>query len=132
MKEDLLSLFDFSCQELGLVFARFFIELFLSVLLIWLTSIAMIKATDKKEHECGFTNFVKLSLMYGVFVASLFLTVIVVVMIRFNGIYYFDIDYISWSFYSGYPLILPEIIIITALIISYFVLQYKIKNSLNS
>lgn len=128
---NILSPFDFSYQELGLVFARFFIELVLSIFLIWLTAVIMIKATKKKEHECGFTNYVKLSLMYGISVAFLFVNVIVIMLIRYNGLYYFDIDYISWSFYSGYPLILPEIIIIVVLFVLYFVLQSKIKNSLN-
>ena len=127
----ILSFFDFSCQEIGFVLARFGIELALSALLIWLTALIMIKATKKKEYECGFTNYVKLSLMYGIIVAFLAINIILILMIRGNGLYYFDFEYISWSFYSGYPLIIPEFVIDATLVILYFVLQSRIKNSLN-
>lgn len=128
---NILSPFEFSNQQIGLVFARFGIELLLSAVLIWLTAIIMIKATKNKEHECGFTNYAKLSLMYGITVAFLVINLILILMIRGNGLYYFDFEYISWSFYSGYPLIIPELVIDVTLVILYFVLQSRIKNSLN-
>jgi len=128
---NILTPFDFSYQSLSLIFARFGIELLLSAILIWLTALIIIKATQKKEQECGFSNHVLFSIMYGVVVACAAINVILILMIRANGLYYFDIEYISWSFYSGYPLIIPEIVMNVIFIVLYFSISSKIKNSLN-
>ena len=129
--DTILSLFHFMHQELGFVFGRFGVELLGCVLIAFLVAVILIQATKKRNHEIGFTNWVKVCFMYGIAAAFVFLGVTIILTIRANGLYYFYADALSWSWYCGYLLMIPEMILIIGLVSVFFVLDKQIHQSLN-
>lgn len=127
----IFSLFDFAEQEIGYVFGRFGIEVLLSVVLCWLVAFIILAFTKRRPHKIGFSNWVKVCFMYGIDAAIVLLGVIVILTIRANGIDYFAADALSWSWFCGYLLMTPEMLIMIALVSVYWVLNKQVYKSIN-
>lgn len=128
--DTILSIFDFTSQSVGLLFARFGAELLCTVLIAYFTALVILQLTKKKEHEIGFSNWHKVSFMYGINVAIAVLGVIVILTVRANGLHYFTKEALSWSWYCGYLLMSPEILLMIGLVTIYVILEQQIKNSI--
>lgn len=124
------SLFHFTNQELGYVFGRFGVELLGCVLIAFIVTFAVIQATKNQNHEIGFTNWVKVCFMYGIIAAVVFLGVVVILTIRANGLHYFYADALSWTWYCGYLLMIPEMVLMIGLIAIYLVIEKQIYKSI--
>lgn len=127
--DKILSVFEFSSQSWGLLFARFGIELLCAVLVTYLVAVIILQFTKKKEHTIGFTNWFKVCFMYGIDAAVVALGIIVILTIRANGLYYFET--LSWSWYCGYLLMSPEFLVMIGLIALYVALDHQVKKSIN-
>ena len=69
--------------------------------------------------------------MWGCNAAIITLGIIAILIIRHNGLYYFSLDALGLSWFCGYLLMLPEIVIATSWVIIYWTLNKNIKNSIN-
>lgn len=128
--DTILSIFDFTSQSIGLLFARFGVELLCAVVLAYLTALVILQITGKREHEIGFSNWHKVCFMYGINVAIAVLGVMVILTIRANGLHYFTREALSWSWYCGYLLMCPEFLLMIGLVTVYFLLDRQVKNSI--
>lgn len=126
----ILSLFDFSIQSIGYVFGRLGVELLLCLLTVYLIALLLVQIAKKRQGTISFTNRVKVCFMYGIAVSALLLGVMVILIIRKNGLHFFDLDSIAWSWYCGYLLMLPEITILAVLIGVYAALESSIHKSI--
>lgn len=129
--DKIYSLFRFANHEIGYVFGRFGVELLGCILIAFLVAFIIIQVTKKRNHEIGFTNWVKVSFMYGIIAAVIFLGVVIILTIRVNGLYYFFADALSWTWYCGYLLMIPEMVLIIGLVAVYVVLDKQIHKSIN-
>jgi len=128
--DTILSIFDFTSQFLGLLFARFGIELLCVVIIAYLVAVIILQLTKKKNQEIGFSNWFKVCFMYGINAAILILGVIVILTIRANGLHYFTREALSWSWYCGYLLMCPEFLLMLGLVAAYVILDQQVKNSI--
>ena len=128
--DTILRLFDFVDASLGVLLARFGILLLMCCLVIVITAFVLLQISKNKDHVIGFANHFKVCLMWGIIVCVLFLGVIIVLTLRSNGLYYFSKESLSFSFYCGWLLMSPEILIIIGLAICYFLLQSRIVKSI--
>lgn len=125
------SIFDFSNQSVGLMFARFGLELLLSIVVVYLVAVIILAFTKKKKHEIGFSNWFKVCFMYGIDAAIVALGVVVILTISANGLYYFYADSFSWGWYCGYLLMIPELLIMIGLVSIYWVINKQVYKSIN-
>lgn len=124
------SLFHFTNQELGYVFGRFGVELLGCVLIAFIVAFTIIQVTKKQPHEMGFTNWVKLSFMYGIIAAVIFLGIVIILTLRTNGLHYFYANALSWTWHCGYLLMIPEMVLMIGLIAIYLVIEKQIYKSI--
>lgn len=128
--DTILSIFDFTSQSVGLLLARFGVELLCTMVLAYLTALVILQITKKKDHEIGFSNWYKVCFMYGINVAIAVLGVIVILTVRANGLHYFTKEALSWSWYCGYLLMCPEFLLMIGLVTVYVMLERQVKNSI--
>ena len=126
----ILSLFEFTNHEIGFVFGRFGLELLVIVLVIYLVALIILSLTKKKTQEIGFTNWFKVCIMFGIDTAIIALGVITILTLRFNGLHYFAASALSWSWFCGYLLMLPEFLFMAGLVACYVVLNNQIYKSI--
>lgn len=126
----ILSLFDFSVQSIGYVFGRLGVELLLCLLAVYLIALVLVQFAKKRQGTISFTNRVKVCFMYGIAVSVTLLGIIAILIIRNNGLHFFDIDSLSWTWYCGYLLMLPEFAILASLIGVYAALDNSIHKSI--
>lgn len=135
--DTIFSLFDFSTQSVGLVFGRFGVEVLLTVIVAFIVAFVILAVSKNSEpaHKIGFTNWFKVSWLYGIDAAILSLGIVVILTIRTNGLYYFHTDSFTWdwfwSWYCGYLLLLPEMILFILWIIAYWLINKQIYKSIN-
>lgn len=128
--ESILSVFEFAGQSVALLFARFGIELLCSLVVAYVVALIILQFTKKKDHAIGFSNWFKVCFMYGIDAAIAALGVIVILTVSANGLHYFAKDALSWSWYCGYLLMLPEFLLMLGLIAAYIVLDRQVKKSI--
>ena len=126
----ILSLFDFSVQSIGYVFGRLGVELLLCLLMVYVIALILVQIAKKRQGSISFTNRVKVCFMYGIAASVTLLGILAILIIRKNGLHFFDIDSLSWTWYCGYLLMLPEFAILAALIGIYAVLENSIYKSI--
>ena len=126
----ILSVFEFAVQSIGLLFARFGLELLTTVLVAYLVALIILTITKKKNQEIGFSNWFKVCFMWGVVAAVLALGVIVILTMRMNGLHYFSRDAFSFTWYCGYLLMTPEILLMIGWVTVFCVLNSCIYKSL--
>ncbi len=126
----ILSIFKFSSQSLALLFARFGLELLCSIIVVYLVALVILQITKKKEHTIGFSNWFKVCFMYGIDAAIAILFVVIVLTIRTNGLHYFTMEALSWSWFCGYLLMCPEFVLMLGLIAVYWRLDQQVKDSI--
>lgn len=128
--DKILSLFDFSNQEIGYVFGRFGVELLGCLLSAFLIAFLLIQATKRMNHKIGFTNWVKVCFLYGLDAAVIFLGVVIILTIRANGLFYFYADALAWNWYCGYVLMIPEMILFIGIVSAFIVIRKQIHKSI--
>ena len=128
--DTILSIFEFSSQSWALLFARFGIELICTFIVAYIVALILLQITKKKNHEIGFSNWYKVCFMYGIDAAIATLGVIVILIIRANGLHYFTQEALSWSWYCGYLLMCPELVLMLGLVAFYIILDQQVKNSI--
>ena len=128
---DILSIFGFALQSIGLLLARFGLELVATVLVAYIVALIILTITKKKEYEIGFSNWFKVCFMWGVVAAVVTLGVIVILTMRKNGLHYFSKEAFGLSWYCGYLLMTPEILLMTGWFTVFGVLNKCIYKSIN-
>lgn len=126
--EKILSVFSFHQHEIGLVLGRFVVELALCALVAYLVALLVLSFTKSKKHEIGFSNWFNICYMIGLDVAILTLGIIIIYVLHVNGLWYFL--HWTWDWTNGYFLVIPEFCIMTGLIILYWILNQKVKQSI--
>lgn len=128
--DTIISIFEFTNQSLGLLFARFGLEVLCSLIVAYIIALVILQITKKKNHAIGFSNWFKVCFMYGIDAAIAALGAMVILTIRLNGLHYFTREALSWSWYCGYLLMSPEFLVMLGLVASYVMLDQQVKNSL--
>ena len=128
--DTIISIFEFTSQSLGLLFARFGLEVLCSLIVAYIIALVILQITKKKNHAIGFSNWFKVCFMYGIDAAIAALGAMVILTIRLNGLHYFTREALSWSWYCGYLLMSPEFLVMLGLVASYVMLDQQVKNSL--
>lgn len=130
----ILSLFDFTVQSIGYVFGRLGVELLLCLLAVYLIALVLVQLAKNshgnEKSKISFTNRVKVCFMYGITFAIMLLGIVIILTIRNNGLHFFDVDSLSWTWYCGYLLMIPEIVLLAALIATYVALERSIYKSI--
>ena len=126
----MLSLFNFSIQSIGNVFGRLGLELFFCLLTVYLIALVLVQIAKKRQGSISFTNRVKVCFMYGITTAVVLLGIIVILMIRENGLHFFAVEALSWTWQCGYLLVLPELAILASLIGVYVALENSVHKSI--
>ena len=126
-----MSIFEFAIQSIGLLFARFGLELLITMLIAYLVALIILSITKKKNHEIGFSNWFKVCFMWGIVAAVLVLGVIVILTLRKNGLHYFSREAFSFTWYCGYLLMTPELILMIGWVTLFGVLNKSIYKSIN-
>lgn len=129
--DKILSFFDFNEQALSMVFGRFGILVLTTIIVAYLVSFVILQITKSKDHQIGFSNWFKVCWMWGCIAAILTLGIIIILTIRSNGLYYFAKEAFGWSWYCGYVLMIPELILLFGWVATYISLDKSIKNSIN-
>ncbi len=126
----ILQFFEFNGADVASLFARFGILLLLSFVVFFVVTFIVMQITKVKPTEIGVSNLLKVACMYGCVFAIFTIAITIILTIRGNGLYYFATENLGWSLLCGYILLLPEITLIVIWLISYFVLQINVKQSL--
>ncbi len=137
--DKILDFFDFSNQKIGNVFGRLAVEVLLTVVVAFVVALIILVAlTKKKEHKIGFTNWLKVSWLYGIDTAIAVLGVVVILTLRVNlancDCYFIPTDFSwnwFWSWSSGYLLFFPEIFLFIAWMGIYWAINKQIYKSIN-
>ena len=97
-------------------------------LIIWLTSFIAMAITKGRNYETiGFSTHILRTQMMGVVAALAAMAAYSIWLLHYNGLFTFY----TWSWSCGWIAIIPELFIIVALFIRYFVLNQKIYKSLD-
>lgn len=127
----LLNFFQFSQASWLMLLGRFLILLVGTGLLTYLVALILVQIGKDKKHELGYTNFIKQCFMWGINATIAFLGVIVILTIRFNGLYYFSMESLSWSWYCGWLLMTPEMLLMIGWVTTYWYINSYIKKTIN-
>lgn len=123
--------FLFSQASWLMLLGRFLILLVGSALLAYLVALIIAQAGKNKKHALGFSNYLKTCFMWGINATFVFLGVSVILTIRSNGLYYFSVDSLSWSWYCGWLLMTPEMLLFIGWMTTYWMINSRIKKSIN-
>ena len=127
----LLDFFQFSNASWLMLLGRFAILLAGSGLLAFIVAFILLQCTKAKKHEIGFSNWFKVCFMWGINLTIAFLGVLVILTLRSNGLYYFSREALSWSWYCGWLLMTPAMLLMIGWVTTYWILNSKIKQSIN-
>ena len=117
--------------SIPMLFGRFCILLGGSVILTYLTALIFAQVGKDKEHPLGFSNYLKICFMWGINATFIFLGVTIILTIRANGLYYFSWDAFAFSWYCGWLLMTPEMLLMIGWFAIYWVINSRIKKSIN-
>lgn len=133
MIETIFSWFDFNYIDFPTEIYRFLLLLVLMIVIAYLSVLIISKLIKNKEKykTLGFTNALRISLLYGIIIAFATLSIIIILTLHSNGLYYFTKASLTWSWYCGYLLLIPEFILIILSITAYFLVRKRIINSIN-
>lgn len=123
--------FLFSQASIPMLLGRFCILLVGSVILTYLTAFVLVQVGKDKEHPLGFSNYLKTCFMWGINATFILLGVTIILTIRSNGLYYFSLDAFSLSWYCGWLLMTPEMLLLIGWLAIYWVINSRIKKSIN-
>ena len=128
---NLLDFFQFSQASWLMLLGRLVVLLVGSGLLTYLVALILVQIGKDKKHELGFSNYTKQCFMWGINAAIVFLGVIVILTIRYNGLYYFSMESLSWSWYCGWLLMTPEMLLFIGWLTTYWCINSQIKKTIN-
>ena len=128
--EAILNLFRFEEATWGSLVARFAVMAVLTLLVVWLSAFIMLQIKKKKEYACGFTNWFKYCLLWGINIAIAVLGIVAILTIRSNGLYYFSGSSLGFNLYCGYLLMCPEILLLICWVVVYWMINSGIKKSI--
>lgn len=126
----IFSWFDFGQHQISAEFYRTAVLILFTALVAFLVAFIILQFTKTKQHEIGFSNWFKVCFMWGCVAAILALGIVVILTIRFNGLYYFRLEAFGLSWYCGYLLMLPEIAIASGWVSAYCSLNKSILKSI--
>lgn len=126
----ILDFFDFNMADVPMLFGRFGFLVLLSLIVFFVVTFIVMQITKAKPSEIGVSNLFKVACMWGIVFAILAVGVTIILTIRANGTYYFELGRLEWSLVCGYLLMLPEITLIIGWLTTYFIIQSRVKNSL--
>lgn len=128
---NIMDFFQFSEASWLMMLGKFAVLLVVSSLLTFSGALALILINKKKHQGAGFCNWYCRCFMWGINVTIIFLGVASILIIRANGLYYFAVDSLGWSWYCGWLLMSPEILLMIGWVSVYWSLNSLIKKSVN-
>ncbi len=122
--------FQFSQASITMLLGRFCILLGSSVILTYLTALILAQVGKDKQHPLGFSNYLKTCFMWGINATIVALGISIILTIRSNGLYYFSLKALSLSWYCGWVLMTPEMLLMIGWIAIYWIINLSIKKSI--
>jgi len=127
----LTDFFQFSSASWLMLIGRFAILLVGTGLLAFIVTFVMSLCTKSKKHEIGFSNWFKVCFLWGINITMAFLGVVVILTLRTNGLYYFSVESLGWSWYCGWLLMTPEMLLMIGWLATYWIVNSQINKSIN-